>query len=102
MSGEKKSLFDLLNSPLSLLAAGFLLTTLVGSYINNAFHEEAWKSKAKFEIFKERLKEAGETQDSIIALSNKRIFLFRKNLFRAKGESTTVCQRDMEGVFSYC
>lgn len=75
MIDEKKSIFDLLNSPFSLLVVGFLLTTLVGSYINNAFHEGSWKSKAKFEIFKERLKEAGEVQDSIIVLSNKRIVL---------------------------
>lgn len=75
MSDVKKSLFDLLNSPLSFLIAGFLLTTLVGSYINNAFHAESWKSKARFEIFKERLKEASEAQSSIIGLSNKRIVL---------------------------
>jgi len=78
MIDGKKSLYDLLNSPLSLLVAGFLLTTLVGSYINNAFHEGSWKSKARFEIFKERLKEASEAQDSIIVLSNKRIALLER------------------------
>ncbi len=76
-----KSLFDLINSPFSLLVAGFLFTTLVGSYINLSFHEKSWKSKARFEIFKERLKEASETQDSILPLSNKRIFLLRRIYF---------------------
>jgi hypothetical protein len=71
----KKPLFEYLNSPFSLLIAGFFLTTLVGSYINHAFHAESWKSKARFEIFKERLKEANEAQSSIIELSNKRITL---------------------------
>ena len=71
----KKPLFDYLNSPFSLLITGFLLTTLVGSYINYAFHAESWKSKARFEIFKERLKEASEAQSSIIVLSSKRITL---------------------------
>lgn len=71
----KKPLFEYLNSPFSLLIAGFLLTTLVGSYINYAFHAESWKSKARFEIFKERLKEASEAQSSIIVLSNRRITL---------------------------
>lgn len=75
MSNMKKPLFELLNSPFSLLIAGFLLTTLVGSYINHAFHAESWKSKARFEIFKERLKEASEAQSSIIVLSSKRIVL---------------------------
>ena len=74
----KKTLFDYLNSPFSLLIAGFLLTTLVGSYINHAFHAESWKSEARFEIFKERLKEASETQSSIIVLSNKRITLLTR------------------------
>jgi hypothetical protein len=74
----KKPLFDYLNSPFSLLIAGFLLTTLVGSYINHAFHAESWKSEARFEIFKERLKEASETQSSIIVLSNKRITLLTR------------------------
>ena len=75
---SRKSLFDLINSPFSLLVAGFLFTTLVGSYINLSFHEKSWKSKAKFEIFKERLKEAGEAQNSILSLSNKRVFLLRR------------------------
>jgi hypothetical protein len=74
----KKTLFDYLNSPFSLLIAGFLLTTLVGSYINHAFHTESWKSEARFEIFKERLKEASETQSGIIVLANKRITLLRR------------------------
>lgn len=75
---SRKSLFDLINSPFSLLVAGFLFTTLVGSYINLSFHEKSWKSKARFEIFKERLKEASEAQNSILSLSNKRIFLLRR------------------------
>ena len=85
MSNKEKPVFDLLNSPLSLLISGFLLTTLVGSYINNAFHTESWKSKARFEIFKERLKEAGEAQDSIIVLSNRRIVYLTRINFELKG-----------------
>jgi hypothetical protein len=53
---SRKSLFEIINSPFSLLAAGFLFTTLVGSYINNSFHEKSWQNQARFEIFKERLK----------------------------------------------
>jgi hypothetical protein len=75
---NRKSLFEIINSPFSLLIAGFLFTTLVGSYINNSFHEKSWQSKARFEIFKERLKEARDNQQSIISLSNKRIFLLRR------------------------
>ena len=78
---SKKTLFEKLNSPISLLAMGFLLTTLAGSYINNSYHEKSWRSKARFEIFKERLKEASETQDSILSLSNRRIFLLRRVYF---------------------
>ena len=74
----KKPLFDYLNSPFSLLIAGFLLTTLVGSYINHAFHAESWKSKARFEIFKERLNEAHQAQSNTIVLSNKRITFLRR------------------------
>ena len=75
---SRKSLFEIINSPFSLLAAGFLFTTLVGSYINNSFHEKSWQNQARFEIFKERLKEARGAQQSILALSNKRIFLLRR------------------------
>jgi hypothetical protein len=75
---SRKSLFELINSPFFLLIAGFLFTTLVGSYINNSFHEKSWQSKARFEIFKERLREAREAQQSILSLSNKRIFLLRR------------------------
>lgn len=75
---SRKSLFEIINSPFSLLTAGFLFTTLVGSYINNSFHEKSWQSKARFEIFKERFREAREAQQSILSLSNKRIFLLRR------------------------
>ena len=78
---SRKSLFDIINSPFLLLVAGFLFTTLVGSYINNSFHEKSWKSKARFEIFKERFKEDSEAQNSILSLSNKRIFLLRRIYF---------------------
>ncbi len=81
-----KSLFELLNSPFSLLIAGFLFTTLVGSYINNSFHEKSWQSKARFEIFKERLKEAREVQQEILSLSNKRIFLLRRIYSELSGD----------------
>lgn len=74
----KKPLYDYLNSPLSLLVFGFVLTTLVGTFINQSFHTEAWKSKARFEIFKERLKEATEAQSSIIVLSNRRITMLER------------------------
>ena len=77
-SKSRKSLFEIINSPFSLLTAGFLFTTLVGSYINNSFHEKSWQNQARFEIFKERLKEARGAQQSILALSNKRIFLLRR------------------------
>ena len=73
-------MFKWVNSPISLLVAGFLLTTLVGSYINHSFHTESWRSKARFEIFKERLKEATEAQSSIIVLSNRRIILLERIL----------------------
>lgn len=78
MDEENKTLYQWLNSPLSLLIAGFLLTTIVGSYINNAYHNESWRSKARFEIFRERLKEASEAQSSIIVMSNKRIVLLER------------------------
>ena len=80
MSEAENSLYRWLNSPLALLLAGFLLTTVVGTYINNAFHEESWRSQARFEIFKERLKEATEAQSSIIVLSNRRIVLLERIL----------------------
>lgn len=80
MSERENSLFKWANSPISLLIAGFLLTTLVGSYINHSFHTESWRSKARFEIFKERLKEATEAQSSIIVLSNRRIMLLERIL----------------------
>lgn len=77
----KKPLYETLNSPLALLILGFLLTTLVGSYINHSFHDESWKSKARFEIFKERLGEATEAQSSIIVLSNRRITMLERMYF---------------------
>ncbi len=80
MTEQENSLFKWVNSPFSLLIAGFLLTTLVGSYINQAFHNESWRSKARFEIFKERLKEATEAQSSIIVLSNQRIMMLERIL----------------------
>jgi hypothetical protein len=78
MSVERKSPLAWLNSPFSLLLSGFLLTTLAGSYINNAFHAESWKSKARFEIFKERLQEASDTQTTIIVMANMRIILLNE------------------------
>ena len=95
MDVEKKSIIALLNSPFSLLVLGFVLTTIVGSYINNSFHTESWKSKARFEIFKERLQEASDAQTTIIVMANMRIILLSEiyvDLGSKRLDSTT-CRR---------
>jgi len=77
MSKENKSA-SFWNSPISLMVIGFLLTTVAGSYVSSVFHEHSWKSKAKFEVFKEHLKDAMQVEEQIIAFSNERIFYLRR------------------------
>ncbi len=69
---------NFLNSPLSLLIFGFLGTTVLGGYMNNAYHEQSWKSKARFEVFKEHLSESKKFEKELLLLSSKRFALLER------------------------
>jgi len=73
-----KKISSFFNSPLSLLFFGFLGTTVFGSFINSEYHEKAWKSNAKFEMFKEQLQEAKDLEQKILTISNERYTLLER------------------------
>ncbi|MGA1865129.1 MAG: hypothetical protein ACMUHX_08710 [bacterium] len=81
IKNKGKTFIDALNTPFVLILAGFLFTTVAGTIINHFYHEKSWKSKARFEIFKEKFQEARETQENLLSLANQRIFFLRRIYF---------------------
>ena len=69
---------ELLNSKISLLLIGFVLTGVVGSFLNHQFQKEAWKRQAQHEIAKRQLNQAQNAIEATLLFARKRFYSMQK------------------------
>lgn len=68
-----KKIWKLLNeSKFVLIVVGFLLTSVVGSFLTHRFQTTSWEREKRFEILRRRLNYAEEFLDGLSELINKR------------------------------
>ena len=74
----KIKISNIINSKFSLLIIGFLLTGLVGSYLNHRFQEETWKRQAEHEVMKKQLDQTYEGIEEVMLHASKRFYSMQK------------------------
>lgn len=82
-------MWKLVNSNFSILVLGFVLTTVVGTYLSDQFQRDSlryqirleenkqklqWTREKKFELFRQRITEGGKSIEEISDLINSRVF----------------------------
>ena len=65
---------EFLESQPGLLILGFVLTTLLGTILNYAYHDRAWKQEKRVAILTSKLTAQGTLIDSIASLTSERAF----------------------------
>lgn len=73
-----------LNSPLVILALGFVLTTLVGAFLASQLQQKNWKHQTQLTLFQKRYDEGVKFLDELSDLIGKRYFLLQRYLWAIK------------------
>lgn len=74
----KININNILNSKIILLVVGFILTGVVGSFLNYQFQKEAWKRQVHYEIVKRQIDQAREAIEGILLHASKRFYTMQK------------------------
>jgi hypothetical protein len=74
----KNKVLNIINSKIFLLIFGFILTGLVGSFLNYRFQKESWKRQANHEAMKKQLNQTYEGIEEIMLQANKRFYSMQK------------------------
>lgn len=75
---KKKPITDFLSSGFSLLVAGFLLTTVCGTFINSRFSQATWKREKDFELLKAKLAQHDELLSDLTKVIGARVFRLQR------------------------
>ncbi|MCX5698852.1 MAG: hypothetical protein NTX01_04060 [Candidatus Omnitrophica bacterium] len=92
----KININNILNSKFTLLIAGFILTGIVGSFLNYQFQKEAWKRQAHYEVVKRQLDQTQEAVEKILLLANKRFYAMQKVFWSLEGFKIEEAKRRWE------
>ncbi len=68
---------------LVLLVAGFFLTGVIGTYLNQEFQSAAWQRDKRYELLRTRLDRGTEMIEELASLMNKRVFGLNRLDFNA-------------------
>ena len=74
----KMNIINVLNSKIILLITGFILTGIVGSFLNHQFQKETWRQQTHYEIAKRRLDQAREAVEEVLLQASKRFYAMQK------------------------
>jgi hypothetical protein len=74
-------LWKFLNSDFTILITGFILTTIVGTFLATLFQQRAWKRQIKVELYRKRYDEGVVFLDNLSELIGRRNFLLQKFLW---------------------
>ena len=74
----KININNILNSKIILLVVGFILTGIVGSFLNHQFQKEVWERQAHYEIVKRQIDQAREAIEGILLHAGKRFYAMQK------------------------
>jgi hypothetical protein len=67
-------IWKFLNSNLFLLILGFVLTSVLGTFLSDRLQERSWQKEKKFEILKIKLEEGQNSLEEISDLINRRFY----------------------------
>lgn len=76
-----KKLWLLLNSNFFLLLFGFILTTIVGTYLNYSFQKSSWEREKRFKILSYNLDEGTKYIEKLSNLMNRRFLGLQRVLW---------------------
>lgn len=58
---------DILNSKISLLIVGFVLTTILGGMLNDRIQSARWEKETRFKVFQNQLTEGDSVQSDVLS-----------------------------------
>ncbi|MCP4651934.1 MAG: hypothetical protein GY858_00920 [Candidatus Omnitrophica bacterium] len=76
----------IINSKIFLLVLGFLLTGVVGTFLNYQFQKETWKRESQHEIAKRHLDQSRQVIEEVLLHISKRFYAMQKVLWELESE----------------
>jgi hypothetical protein len=73
--------WDVLNSNLSLLLVGFILTTIAGTYLTHLTQRNAWRRDTRVQLLRQRYDEGCKFLDELSELIGRRFFAAQRFLW---------------------
>lgn len=92
----KININNILNSKIILLVVGFILTGIVGSFLNHQFQREVWKRQAHYEIAKRQLDQAREVIEETLLHASKRFYAMQKVFWSLESFNTEEAKQRWE------
>ena len=74
-------IYKIIESKIGLLVIGFILTTLVGTYINEKYHQKTWEERQNSELLKRKLDKQESLVNDVSTMISNRAFRLERLLW---------------------